>query len=257
MSNYASEAGHWYDTQGNPAYTYVNSKGEVKQTSLREARKFGYWPSVSGIMTCAAAPALETWKQDNLLRTAFELGKIDGETFEQFKARVRSAWAEEAAIAPDTGTAIHACIEKKLAGEPYDMFYHPHVYGALETLEMWCGCDGLKSEKSFYHPLGFGGKCDVHKPGFVADFKSKDFDNDLLPKAWDNHAMQLAAYREGFGLSGARCAIIYVSTRVPGLTHLVELDQKELAKGWKLFCALLNYWQIQRDYYPRKETAYV
>jgi len=90
----------------------------------------------------------------------------------------------------------------------------------------------------------------VHKTGFVADFKSKDFTAHKLPRTYDNHAMQLAAYRCGFNMPFARCAIIFVSTRVPGLTHTVEIDADELDRGWAMFTALLNFWQLQKRYAP-------
>jgi hypothetical protein len=98
--------------------------------------------------------------------------------------------------------------------------------------------------------LGFGGKCDIHKDGFVADYKTKDFGRDDLPDVWDDHAMQLAAYREGFDMPDARCAIIYVSTRVPGLTHTIEIPKDDLVRGWEMFLTLLEFWKLKNRYEP-------
>lgn len=126
---------------------------------------------------------------------------------------------------------------------------------AIEALDGWCGLDGIRPEKSFAHPLGYGGKVDVHKYGLpfdaVVDFKTKAFTELDLPKAWDNHAMQLAAYKEGVGLLTARCAIIFVSTSVPGLTHLVEISEDEIERGWRMFVHLLEYWQEDKRYIPK------
>lgn len=252
MSNFASEAGHWYAEDGSPAYEIPAKNGELRPTTLRDARKFNLVPSVTMIMRCASAPALENWKRQQLLLSAMTLPRIDGENTEAYAARVLKDSEEQSTKAREIGTIIHGCIEKHLCGEVYDQTYAVHVAGALACLDDWCGLDGIRPEKSFAHRLGFGGKCDVHKhgPGFVADFKSKEFTEAELPKAWDDHAMQLRAYAEGFGLVAPRCAIIYVSTKVPGLTHLVEIEQDELDRGWEMFKTLLRFWQFKNRYAP-------
>jgi hypothetical protein len=37
----ASEAGHWYDKGGNPAYTTIGKNGVERPTTLRDAKKLG------------------------------------------------------------------------------------------------------------------------------------------------------------------------------------------------------------------------
>jgi hypothetical protein len=252
-SNYASEAGHWYGRDGRPAYEVVGKNGNLRPTTLRDARKLDLVPSVTTIMACAAAPALESWKRNQILMSALTLPRIDGEESEEFSKRVIRDSQEQAKQAAERGSLIHGCIENHLLEEPYDQAHRDCVMGALDCLDGWCGLSDIRPERSFYHQFGFGGKCDVHKradpfPGFVADFKTKDFGPGELPLAWDNHSMQLAAYREGFGMPKARGAIIYISTQVAGLTHLVEVSQDELQKGWRMFCALLTYWKAKNSW---------
>lgn len=252
MGAIATEAGHWYTRDGEPFYEIQSNNGTMRPTTLRDARKLSLVPSVTMIMRCAASPQLEKWKQDQLLMSALTLPKADGETLEEFSSRVVEDSQRQTLEARDAGTAIHGSIERHLCGQDYDSIYKPHVDGALGALRKWCGDGELQSEKSFAHGLGFGGKCDVHMrmPWIVADYKCKDFDENKLPGVYDNHAMQLAAYREGFDIGTARCAIIFVSTRVPGLVHLVEIDEDELARGWNMFCALLNFWKLKNRYNP-------
>lgn len=260
MNQIATEAGHWYAADGTPAYMVAGKNGGLRPTTLRDARKLNLYPSVTTIMRCADAPALNRWKQQQILLSALTLPRNEGETTEAYAARIVKDADEQSNIARDLGTAIHGCIEKWLLKEPFDQVYADHVSGATETLSDWCGLDGIRAEKSFCHPLGFGGKVDVHKKpeidltvthnGFVADFKSKDFTEDNPPATYENHAMQLAAYREGFEMPCARCAIIFVSTKVPGLTHLVEIGEDELQRGWHMFKALLQFWQLRNRYQP-------
>jgi hypothetical protein len=217
---------------------------------MRDGRKHGWVPSFSTVNQCQAQHGLERWKREQLLYSSFTLPHLEGESTDAFARRVVADSEEQGIKARDTGTAIHDAIEQHLHGSIYNKAYREHVAGALAALEGWCGLDGLLAEKSFAHPLGFGGKCDVHKtdPQYIADFKTKDFDEKSLPKIYDNHPMQLGAYREGFNIPRARGAIIFVSTRVPGLTHLIEIDEDDLARGWDMFAALLKFWQIKNRY---------
>lgn len=256
MSSYASESGHWYDATGKPVYTIIGKNGKERNTTLRDARKLNLVPSVSGILDVIDKPQLTEWIKKQIAYTCHATPIYDGEDCVAYAERILKLYREEgvARRALDAGSDIHACIEKKLRGQPFDPAYAKHVAGAIATLDAWCGCDGISVEKSFSHPLGYGGKCDLHKPGFVADYKGKDFDENWFPEVYKNHWMQLAAYRHGFGLPTARCAIIYVSRNFPGLTRLVEVTQDDLAHGWELFKALLKVWQIDNRYTPQMET---
>jgi hypothetical protein len=259
----ATEAGHWYKPDHSPFYTYINKHGEEKNVTLREARKVGAAPSVSAIMGCASSWALTNYFiQQRLSAAATEPPRGPEEGLQAYMDRIDAKAREHSETARDLGTEIHGAIERALVDTVW--IPRPEAHAAIQTLGEWCGLDGLRPERSFFHPLGYGGKCDVHKKpeitidethnGFLADFKTKDFTEANL-RTYENHAMQLAAYREGFDMPQARCAIIYVSTSVPGLTHLVELEEKELQRGWEMFCALLQYWQLKNRYVPTCELA--
>jgi hypothetical protein len=253
MTEIATEGGHWYREDGSPRYTIIGKNGRERPTTLRDARRLGLLPSVSGIMDCADKPALNNWKIDQHLLKAHSHPAQEGEEFDAYKLRLKRAAREEMDKAPDLGSLIHGCIEKNLMKQyDYNRTYEKHVNSAVAALSKWCdGLVGLRAEKSFAHRLGYGGKVDASKWGFVADFKTKDFTADALPQTWDNHALQLSAYREGLEMSRARCAIIYVSTKVPGLTHTVEIAPDDLERGWEMFRALLSYWQFKNRYIPR------
>ena len=84
----------------------------------------------------------------------------------------------------------------------------------------------------------------MHSPqGVVIDIKTKEFTDPAKVDAYDEHLMQLAAYRVGLGMPEARCANVFVSRSVPGLAKVVEWSPEDLARGWKMFAALLNFWQ--------------
>ena len=60
-NDYKSEAGHWYDHDGNPMYTIIGANGKERNTTLRDAKKEGFVPSVTTIIGIAAKPSLENW----------------------------------------------------------------------------------------------------------------------------------------------------------------------------------------------------
>jgi hypothetical protein len=257
----ASEAGHWYDAiTGEPVYEVPNKSkpGEMRPTTKRDARTLNLSPSVSAIAGILAAQSLEKWKRDQLLLAASDCLRECTEGVQAWQNRVMDLYIERTTKARDLGTLVHGCIERALDARPLPpalKMYNPHTIAAIRAVDDWCGIDGLSIEKSFAHPLGYGGRVDIHKRGYVADFKTKEFTEADLPKAWDSHAIQLAAYREGLGMSSARCAIIYVSTSVPGLTHLCELTQDELERGWDIFELQVQLWQIVNNYRPRTELT--
>lgn len=252
---HASESQHWYTRAGEPCYTVKAKDGSDRPATLRDARKLGLVPSVTSIIRCAAAPGLDAWKQQQVLMAALTLPRIAGEAEKDYLARIMADSREQVKKAAERGTAIHAAIQGHYQGEPPAEEFWPHVEGVKTKLSALFGFAGMdpiwQPEKSFSHPLGFGGKVDLcwtHERGVVIDFKTKEFDTAAELKTWDEHAFQLAAYRHGLGLEKARCAIVYVSTTVPGLAKLIEIPEEELQRGWTCFYSLLHYWQAKNTY---------
>lgn len=249
-----AESLHWYTRDGSTAYTVKSKDGSERPATLRDARKLNLVPSVTSIIRCAAAPGLEIWKQQQVLLSALTLTRGNGEAEKAYLDRILADSKDQAKKAAERGTAIHAAIQGFFQKETPDQAYFPHFEGACHAIEEWAGKEFDHEcclvEQSFAHPLGFGGKADIcgTSPLFVADFKSKEFDTTFDLKTWDEHAMQLAAYRHGMQMPGARCAIVYVSSTVPGLVKLIEITEEELAKGWTMFYSLLHYWQAKNTY---------
>lgn len=255
---HAAESTHWYTRDGTPAYEVEAASGKgLRPTTLRDARKLGLYPSVTAIIKCAAAPALETWKQNQVLMAALTLPRIDGESDEALCQRIMRDSQEQARKARDRGTEIHAAVQGHYEGKAPDEALWDFVRGTADVVAANCACNAWSAERSFAHPHGFGGKCDLSAPEWVIDFKTKEFGPSEALKTWDEHAMQLAAYREGLGVPGARCGIVYVSTTTPGLARLIEVDEGDLRRGWGMFRGLLDYWQFKTGYYPAswKEAA--
>lgn len=248
---HASESLHWYTRSGETAYTVKSRDGTERNTTLRDARKLNLVPSVTSIIQCAAKPGLEFWKQNQVLLAAMTLPRREEETETDYIRRILEDSRAQAKMASERGTAIHASLQAFYQQEPWGE-HQQHVIGANEAINAHFGIMKWDAERSFASRLGFGGKVDLSSYemdcGHVIDFKTKEFGpNDEL-KTWDEHAMQLAAYREGLGYPDASCAIVYVSATVPGLSRLIEISHEDLAKGWKCFESLLQFWKASKGY---------
>lgn len=234
----------------------------MRAATLRDARKMGLYPGVTTIIRCAAAPGLERWKQNQVLLAALTLPRRPQETEDDWLNRVILDSQEQARKAADRGTQIHAAIQGHFEGQAPDEEMWPYVQGAVKALKQAFGArPEWRAEQSFADAMGFGGKVDLCRwaPGLgreaVVDIKTKEFSDASSVKAWDDHAIQLAAYRRGLGLDEASCANVFVSTSVPGLATVIMWSEDEIRRGWTMFKSLLAYWQAKNNYQPAAVEA--
>lgn len=248
---------HWYTRDGQPAYEVPARNGELRPVTLRDARALNLVPSVTTILKCAAAPGLEKWKQDQVLLSALTLPRGAEESEACWLDRIHHDSREQARLAAERGTEIHAAIEAYYNGgkasvsapAPYA------VWKVEDALKARFGGDAeWEAECAFAHPLGFGGKADLlsHPTTLdvLLDFKTKDGWNPLRADklAYDEHAIQLAAYRVGLGRPEALCCNVFVSRQEPWQVHIHEWTEDELQRGWRMFLALLDYHKAQTRY---------
>ena len=243
-----AESGHWYTKDGTPAYTTIGKTGE-RATTLRDARKLGLLPSTTTIIRILSSAGLDSWKQQQVLLAALTLPRLPDEPEQDWLKRVMQDSRATGSEAASRGTAIHAIIQ-----DYFEQMYMPQKPAYLENIDKALfdafGNQPFISEKSFGHPLGFGGKVDLMaKPingqgtGFVVDFKTKETDLDKVDIYFE-HELQLASYREGLGMPTARCAIVFVNA-LTNQVRLIEIEQDRLQKGWECFEHLLRVYQIK------------
>jgi hypothetical protein len=253
----SAESVHWYQQDGGPQYTVKAKDGSDRPTTLRDARKMNLVPSVSTILKIAAKPGLEQWKLEQMLLAALTLPKAPDEPEKAYIARIVADSKETGKQAAELGTRIHESIEQWYAGKKevehkeIALRFEESVFNHFNTHP----CQEWLVERSFADPIGYGGKVDMHcnpdqyaPTGIVLDAKSKDFGPDDKVDAYDEHLMQLAAYRHGLGLHHARCANVFVSRTHPGLVKIVEWPEGELTKGWEMFKCLLQFWKLKNNF---------
>jgi hypothetical protein len=247
----ASESGHWYTRDGKPMYTVIGkSTGRPRNTNLKDARELNLVPSVSGIINVAAKPALTNWLQEQAILAALTLPRGEDEPESVWLKRVLTDSKQQGRDAADLGTEIHAAIQAYYEGRTASRFPH-HVEACKNAIQARFGALKWHCEESFAHELGYGGKCDMYNAegdGIVIDIKTKDFSDLSKPMWYDEHMLQLAAYREGLRMPAARCANVFVSRTNPDLAVVHEWAEDDIKRGWKMFQHLLNYWQLKNNH---------
>jgi hypothetical protein len=160
---------------------------------------------------------------------------------------------EQSEKAMQLGTDIHADIERWLSewvvkGNCCEIKYSDYWNPMFEEMKRrdMINCSRIHPEKSFAHPLGFGGKIDFYNDEYLIDFKTSAFNEEKIKKglAWPEHAYQLGAYRYGIGKPDLKCMNIFISTTVPGLFHFHEWTEEEIKNGTQIFLQTLNLWKL-------------
>lgn len=258
------EGGHWYTVDGQPAYEVAAKSGEMRPTTLRDARKLNLLPSVTTILKILHKQGLQDWLIEQAVLAALTTPRLDGEELDAFVNRVlhtERVQDQESQRAKDRGTEIHNGIETVLQGGQIAAELEPWVMPVTSYL-MSRGTV-VATEKILVGD-GYAGRVDliqnIGTDTWIWDFKT----TKKLPKsdkAWDEHVLQLGAYAAAhdrgvkWNHRNIRTGNIYISTLEPGEFAVCEHDPETLHWGdvyWKGFKPILEFWQWSNRYKPEQ-----
>lgn len=109
-----------------------------RNSTLRDARKGGWYPSPTTVLSVLAKPALEAWKIRNACQAVLTSPRREGEALDAFFDRVLMVDKEqeqESDRAKDLGKRIHAAIEAHCKGEKFDTDLKEAVAAALNEVQ--------------------------------------------------------------------------------------------------------------------------
>ena len=243
-------ADHWYcGKTGAPRYTVIGKNGKERNTNIRDAREHGLVPSVTTINSMLSKSGLNQYFQRMAIEAALAHPKWEGETNEDYVKRLLELAKEDSRKAAERGTNIHDILDSYFSCD-YLPEWPLYVTRVKEHLDTTFGNRLWLSEKSFCHPEGYGGKCDLYSkadpinnlPSIVIDFKTTEkTPGELTP--YYEYTLQLAAYREALA-PGAICANVFVN----GDTHEVAIKihpEQELKDGYEAFLSLLKVFKLK------------
>ena len=255
--------GHWYTREGKAKHTMPRAKGDgERNTTLRDSKKHGLFPSVTTLLGLFAKPGLERWKQDQLLRIAFENpAKLD-ESFEGYADRCLVQHEKPVEEAADFGTKVHDAIEAYFTGQHIPDELLEYIQPALDWKQDH-GLNFIEFEKMLFNTNhGFAGTVDIVGQGsegakFILDWKTRKTKPKVKVTSYDFQIHQIAAYAAtywgeeavlGHSVHGSNC---YISSTEPGRFEVIKYSPEDLAKAWVDFTALCQLWRSLKNYDPR------
>ena len=245
-----------------------------KASTLRDARKGGWYPSPTTVLSVLAKPALEAWKIRNACQAVLTSPRREGEALDAFFDRVLMVDKEqeqESDRAKDLGKRIHAAIEASWKHETLEQIegeLRPAVAAAVSEVEGRC----LFAERILGHSKHkVAGTVDLatlaHRQEadftttpmiHIYDFKTASriprapYEEARLQVSFYAAAYQDTAIREAL-LDGSvppaqiRAFIIYVGTKELGTAACYEIVdwQDTFERG---FLPCLQLWRWMKDY---------
>lgn len=264
LSKHTREGGgHWYHTDGRPAYSMPNASkpGQTRDTTLKDARALNLLPSVTTILKCLAKPALEAWKEKQIILAVTTTPQLPGESIDDYIERVivtEKVHQQERDAAAKRGTAMHDALECAFHGKPVDpavwewcdpAYQHIRQAGTLAATERVLVGDG------------YAGRTDIvmETPEFwrIWDYKTCK----TMPEkgAWPEHRLQLAAYGKAFldmlpdnaHTRKIKVGNVYISTIKKGEFCVWETDDwfETYERGFR---PLVKYWQFSTGHVPEQ-----
>ena len=262
--------GHWYDQEGNPRHE-VRGKNGMRSTTLRDARKNGWIPSVSTVWSdVVSKPMLTRWKENNLMTAMHNVANAwwvehmkgvlqplpdeDDSDIESNIRLAREAFSLHQKGLTDRGINAHQSLAiyfNSLGEDVVDLGDHAlMIRNVVAKLDQLCGKQEWESEKSFAHSHGYGGQVDLCSDEFVIDFKTKDMSKgaDVKKMVFDDHGVQLAAYDTGLGDSGRRLINLYIDVESG---TVLEWEHEDTERYWNMFKYALELWKLIKKYDPK------
>lgn len=247
------ETGHWYSRAGEPRYQVkAKSSGLMRGTTLADAKREGFVPSVTTVTSIVAKPALTNWLIEQAIHAALTLPRGDMSEAD-YIAAIKVDGKAQGKAAAEEGDRIHNACEWAIKEGHYPPQYARHVAGMVAELNrLFPEVDDWRAEDSFASEIGYGGKVDLHSPstGIVVDFKTKDGDfSDGKKLAYDQD-VQLAAYQRGLQLPRNKCANLFISRTHPGKVASHVWTAEQIDRAWGEFVCILALWKAQKKFDP-------
>ena len=254
---------HFYDKEGKPQHFTKGANGKKRDSTLRDAKKHGWFPSVTGILSVVNKEGLNRWILNTSLEIAYknpphpadDFG--DAEQFKEWSARIMKESKEIGMKAADIGTAIHNAIEDLWNGVDLNEDTVCYKEIAEEAINAICA---FTQQTDFVTELtvagdGYGGAIDLHNDDFMIDYKTKDItdkqwqtylDGKDAKLAYPEMCMQLSAYDHAIGKSGRRLINVFVDRTIAGRVIIHEWDEGM----YEPFTWLKSFWCFIKKHNP-------
>ncbi len=255
-----NQPSHWYYPSGESCYEVpmASKKGQMRPTTLADAKKMGLLPSVTTIMRLLDKPALTSWRIEQAVLASLTLPAIAGESMDDRARRIIRDADDQVEKAATVGHLCHAAIEQYVLHGV--TVVDPTIAPLLQPFTEWWKFNCVKlhyCERVVVHPgFGYAGRLDckaeIRDRGIcVIDFKTRKPSGGSL-RTYPEDGLQLSAYREADAMNAPladSCLSILINSQEPGL-HIHEWPKDEIVRQFKCFGKLTELWQMVKNYNP-------
>lgn len=248
-----AESARWYNADAQHVAQVESYDGKkMVDVTLRQARKHGFYPSVTSIMQIVANPFLEDWKQDQVLMSALTLPRQEDEIDDVLIARIKKDAKTQAARAADRGRSIHAAIQIWLESGQICTGFDGLISNFQDHFNIEAPPETWWSESPFVE-CGYAGTIDLLTETHIVDFKSREWARGHEVRPYDKDIWQVCAYRQGFD-EDRGCKVIYIERNTFEFQEY-ELSRKEIEHGTATFNAMYQFWKCAKKYDPTESRA--
>ena len=175
-------------------------------------------------------------------------------SFDDVEKLARSKFSKRQQDIMGRGTVIHDHLELYYKGVDIGDQYKQICHNVQSKLDEICGPQEWDIEKSFAHPLGYGGRTDISSDEWIVDFKTKEFTDkpNIKKMVYDDHGVQLAAYDQGIpvnGVTGPR-RLLNLFIDVGEGHRVLEWEHEDIPRFREKFNSALSLWKLTKKYNP-------
>jgi hypothetical protein len=251
-----TSSSHFYTREGEPRYEVTGKNGKLRPTTLADARKHGWLPSVTTYAKVFPADGLRNWLREQDILAAITTPRLPRETDEEFIAKVLQSAEEESTRAAEKGTRRHALCEELhrafnigMDGEwQVDSGDIPFIMPYVEWFRSNVS-EVIDSEFVAVHSrLGYAGRVDLCCRLNDGSMAIVDLKNRKRLAVYDGDVIQLAAYAQAIGQKHKSISAV-LGTEKPELL-IKEWSTDEINEGWTNFELCRQLWNQSRRYWP-------
>ena len=254
------EGGHWYTPSGSPSHTVKALNGTDRNTTKRDARKLGLYPSVTTISKIIANPSLDRWKQTQILDACLAQPMRAGESEEDYRGRVMQLSQKKMTDARAFGSLYHAAIDELnqtgYVGSEYEEIREHvalYVQWVRDNHARFIDTEFVAVNKK----LGYAGTVDalavIDGRTTLLDYKTQDVKSGK-PRFYPSWIYQLAAYKyadwENKPKRISQVMSVVLPSNKPTYPIIKIWDAAEIRNAWQTFQAACKLWQLTNNFNP-------
>jgi hypothetical protein len=255
-----------------PRKTDVGSFGLVRNveklddyetnTTLRDARILGLYPSVTNVNSVIKSPGLDSYKDEQMFLACVTTPRPSNFSDEEFAEICRLEANQHRKDAADLGTDCHILLSDiggqlkatgKLVGEHIAHDLWPYVnewiqYAIDHKVKI------IEVEKTVVSPLGYAGTIDliaeINGRIMLIDFKTRNC-KGKKPVVYRQQVKQLAAYAAAYN-KPVTCANVFLDTDPNniGAMTIKEFEPDTISRAYDAFLDTFAVWQDENRFNP-------